>query len=187
MGVNFLVADNQERSNQSLRTFINLDVNRQMIWSASIVVVDPGLNFGLAKSVGDVHSLEISDVALEQGTTVASMGKESGGGLNAESHAEHLPGEILVSRNIDEIELVYSSGIDAVDDAQGVGSGFLAELDGGVEVTTTLKIVEQVALALIQKIVVQSVFFIDWDFSFQHSPADVKTLSIDDNHRPGLD
>src|SRR5712691_5567613 len=114
------------------------------------------------------------------------MGKKLASGLDPQAHAEDLPGEILVSRNLDKVEFVHRPGIDVVDDAKRVRSGFLVELDGGIKVAAALEIVEQVALSLIQKIVIESVFFIHWNFFFQRAPADVKTLRVNDDHRPRL-
>src|SRR5258708_37990324 len=108
-------------------------------------------------------------------------------GLNAKAHTNHLPGEILVSRDIDKFEFVYIAGIDAIDDAKRVGSGFLAEFYGGVEVPTALQIVEQIALTFIQKVVIQSIFLVDWDFSFQRTAANVEALSVNNDDGPGLD
>ena len=100
-------------ADESLRAFLNLDVNRDVVLGAAIVVVDLGLNLGLAESVGNVQGLEVGDVVLEQGSTVASAGDDLAGGLNLKAAQEYLPREILVSRNLDEFELVHRAGIDA--------------------------------------------------------------------------
>ncbi len=158
-----------------------------MVLGAAIVVVDLGLNPGLAESVGNVEGLEVGDVVLEQGSAVASAGEDLAGGLNLEAAHKHLPREILVSRNLDEFELVHRAGIDAVDDANRVRGALLLDLDGGVEVAAALEVVEKVAFALVQQVVVESVFLVDRDLFFQKAAADVKTLSGDDNDRSGFD
>ena len=95
--------------------------------------------------------------------------------------------EILVAGNLDEFELVHGAGIDMVDDANRVRAGFLLDLDGGVEVAAALEIVEEVALAFVQQVVVESVFLVDRNFFFQESAADAKTLGVDDDDRSGFD
>ena len=80
LGVDLLVASDVKCADESLRTFFDLNVNREVVLGAVIVVIDFGLNFGLAESVGNVQGLEIGDVALEQCSAVASEGKELAGG-----------------------------------------------------------------------------------------------------------
>jgi hypothetical protein len=107
--------------------------------------------------------------------------------LDLEAQAKHLPREILVPSYLDEFELMHGAGIDAVDDAKSVRSGFLLNFDGGVKVAAALEIVEEVALALVQEVVVESVLLIDRDFLFQDAAADVKTLGVDDDNGSGFD
>ncbi len=78
-------------------------------------------------------------------------------------------------------------GIYVIGDPSYVGSCFLLKLDGGVEVAAALEIVEKVALSFIEKIVVESIFLIDRDFSFQNGVADVKTLGNDEHNGSGFD
>src|SRR5258708_11087674 len=65
LGVNLPVAHNLKSSNQSLRALFNLNMNRQMIQGAVIVVIDFRLDLRLTKSVGDVQGLQSGNVALE--------------------------------------------------------------------------------------------------------------------------
>ena len=67
------------------------------------------------------------------------------------------------------------------------GAGFLLELDRGVEVAAALEIVEEVALALVQQVVIESIFLVDRNVFFQDAAADVKALGTDDNYGAGLD
>ena len=62
--------------------------------------------------------------------------------------------------------LCKRAGIDAVDDTESVRDGFLLELDRGIEMSAALEIVEQVALALVEQVVVEGVFLVDRDLFF---------------------
>lgn len=115
------------------------------------------------------------------------MGKESAGGLNLQALAEHLPGEILASRDLDQVELVQGAGIDAIGHVDDVGSSFLLDVNRGVEVATALEIIEEVAPALIQQVLVEGIFLVDRNVFFQDAAADVKTLGTDENYGAGLD
>ena len=54
LGVDLLVAHDLKRADEGLRAFVNLNVNRDVVLRAVIVVVDFGLNLDLAESVGNV-------------------------------------------------------------------------------------------------------------------------------------
>src|ERR1700690_1013892 len=80
-------------------------------------------------------------------------------------------------------------GIDVVDNSHllaGWIPGFFYGYVGG-EVATSLKIVEQIAAALIQKIIVQGIFLIDRNVLLEHASADSETLGDDVDDRAGLD
>ncbi len=79
------------------------------------------------------------------------------------------------------------SGIDLVDHPQSLGVVFFLDLNLGVEMAARLQVVEQVALAFVQQIVVDGVFFVDRDFFFQHAAADVVSPGVDHHHRAGID
>src|SRR6202051_2909008 len=157
-----------------------------MVLGAVIIFINLGLNLSLPKSVGDVQGLQRCDVALQQVSTVASTGKHPGR-LNAEPLADNWPQEIFISCDVDKVESMYSPGIDAIDDTKHVGTSFFVKLDVGVEVTAALEIVQQIAPALVQEIIVEGIFFVDWDLSFQHASAHMKTLGVDDDDWSGLD
>ena len=155
-----------ECPDKSLRAFLNLNMNCELVLGAAIVVVDFGLNLGLAKSVGDIEGLQAGNIALEQELRCSVREKtcrrvESAGG------AEHLLGEIFVACDLDEFELVYRTRIDVINHAQAAGAGFLLHLDGGVEVAAALQVIEEVALAFVQQVVIQRVLLVDRNFFFQ--------------------
>jgi hypothetical protein len=65
--------------------------------------------------------------------------------------------------------------------------GLFLHLDRGAKVAATLKIVQEIALALVQEVVVESIFLVDRDFSFQDTVPDVKTLGVEDNDGSRVD
>ena len=67
---------------------------------------------------------------------------------------------------------MHSAGIDAVDHVNRcLGCLLFWICDGGVEMAAALEIVEKVALAFIQQIVVERVLLVDRDFFFQETAA----------------
>ncbi len=82
---------------------------------------------------------------------------------------------------------MQGAGIDSIVDAESVGSGFLLDIDRGVEMAAALEVVEQVAPALVQQVVVEGVFLVDWDLFLHNAVADVKTLGADEDDGAGLD
>ncbi len=54
LNVNFLVSYDVKRSDDSLRGFFDLNVNRDVVLDAVVVVVDLGLNLDIAEPVGNV-------------------------------------------------------------------------------------------------------------------------------------
>ena len=155
----------------------------KVILVVAIVVVDFRLNLGLTESVGHIQGLDAGGVVLEQSFAVMARGKELAGDLNLEALAEHLPGEIFVSRDLDQFEFMHGTRIDTVDDPKAVRTAFLLKIDGGIEVAAALEIVEEVALAFVEQVFVESVFLIDGNLSFQDAAADVKSLGVDHHDR----
>ena len=82
---------------------------------------------------------------------------------------------------------MHSPGIDAIDDTKHVGTSLFVKLDAGVEVAAALEVVQEIAPALVQEVIVKSVLFVDRDLSFQHASADMKTLSVNYDDWSGLD
>lgn len=114
------------------------------------------------------------------------MGKKPAGGLNLEALAENSSGEIFVSFDLDEIELVQGTRIDAVSHMDGVGSSFLLDLHSRVKMAAALEIVEQVAPTFIQQVFIKSILFVDRNVFFQDAAADMKPLGADEDHGSGL-
>lgn len=183
--VNLLISDDVECADESLRAFFDLNVNREMVSGAAIIVVDLGFDLGLAESVGNIQGLKTGDVVLEQGFTVASWRKETAGGLNLQALAEHLPGKIFVPTDLDAFELVHRAGIDTVDHPDAVRTAFLLKIYRGIEMTTSLEVGQKVAFTFVEQVIVECVLLVNRNFPFQHSAADVKTLCVyhDDGSR----
>ena len=74
-----------------------------------------------------------------------------------------------------------------VSNVNRVQAGVLLHVDAGVEVAPALQVVEQIALALIQEIVVESILLIDRYLPFQNAAADAKALRSDEDDRSRLD
>jgi len=182
-GLDLLISGNLECADKSLRSFLDLNVNCQTILVVVIVVVNFGLNFGLAETFGNVQSLKTGDIILEQGFGVAAGRKKLAGRLDLQALPEQLPGEIFVSGDLDEFELMHRARIDAVGNADTIGGGFLLKSDSGVEVAPALQIVQEVPLAFVEEVVVESIFLVDGDFSFKHAAADVKAQGVHHDHR----
>ncbi len=68
-----------------------------------------------------------------------------------------------------------------------VGSGFLLDLDRGVEMAAALQIVKEVALAFIEQVVVEGIFLVDRNFFFHDTAADVESQGVNHDDGAGFD
>ena len=181
-----VVAGDVKIADASLRAFVDEQADREVILGTVKVVVDVGLDFCVAKSVGDIERLKVLDIAFEQSAAIASMG-ERAGGLNLHAGAQNLPGEIFVAGDIDEFEFMQGAGIDAIDHTQSFIDGFLLKAHFGVEQAARLEVIQEVAIAFIEQIVIDGVLFINWDFFLENTAADAIAESVDDHNGAGVD
>ena len=77
--------------------------------------------------------------------------------------------------------------INLVDGPQliGVRAAF-PKIHLGVKIAPGLHVIEQVAAAFIQQIVIERIFFIDRNISFEDATADLETLGLNIHDRTGL-
>ena len=78
-------------------------------------------------------------------------------------------------------------GIDPVDHTQDLTIAFPLDLDLRVEVTAGLQVVEEVAFAFIEQVVVEGILLENRDLLLQHTPADTKALGRNRYHRARID
>src|SRR5712671_3316294 len=153
-----------EITNSPLGSFFDVQVNREMGGHPLIVVVHFSFDLCLAKSVGAVKGLQHRDVIPEQGPAVTPVCQKASGRLHQHARTNVFGAEITgaaYSRKLDQYHLVRGAGVDQINHSQSLGIVFPPDFDFGVEVPPSLEVVEQVALAFVDEVVVQRVFFVN--------------------------
>ena len=116
------------------------------------------------------------------------MRQEASRRLDLHSRADLFLGETLVTCNLYLQELVTLPRIDVIGDPHCIwGSRILLHADLGVEVATALHVIQQIASALVQQVIVQCVFFVDGNILLELGAADLKAFSRDIDFGSGLD
>src|ERR1700683_4964462 len=82
---------------------------------------------------------------------------------------------------------MHGAGNDMVSSMNGVWAALLLDADRSIEVAPALEIVEKIALALVQQVIVKSIFLIDGHMPFQNTMADAESLGGNQDDRSGLD
>src|SRR5690349_21061140 len=127
----------------------------------SLIVIDHlGFNLDLAETVGLIEDLEVSNICIEEKLAETAVGEAPGRGLYLHSFPDQLLIKVFVSADLEFNQLVTRAGIDDVGDAEFILGRLrvLADANFGIEITAGLKIVEQVAPAFVEQVVVESAF-----------------------------
>ena len=152
-------------SHHRLRTLFDLQRDGQVVLLALIVVFHLGRDFHVQKTVGAIRvGDEVANVRVEQRLAVTAMRQKASGGLDLHPRSNLLLAETLVARDRQLQQLVPVAGVDVVGDPHLAGrSRVLLHRDFGVEVAQALHVIEQIAPAFVQQVIVERIFFVDRD------------------------
>src|SRR5207245_11004039 len=121
------------------------------------------------ETVGTIKLFKTSNIIVEQRLAIAAMRKETSCWLNLHAGTERVFRKSFITNHVaadlDFHQLVTRARFNNVRDSQLVaaGIGVLRDSHLGIEVAAALQIVEQIAPALVQQVIVQRILFINWD------------------------
>src|SRR5580692_12641408 len=96
------------------------------------------------------------NVAAEQSLAVLSARLEAAGRMHLHTGKQPVGKEVFISHKLNPYQFVPSAGVDNISDEQCVSRGIrtLLDPDLGIEVAATLKVVQQIAAAFVQQVLV---------------------------------
>ena len=149
-----------------------------------------GRDFHVQKTVGAIRIRdEIADVRVEQRLAVAAMRQKASRLLDLHPRSNQFFAESSCSPTIVNFNSLCRSpaSMSYVTRISPADAGFFCRVTLAVEVAQALHVIEQIAPAFVQQIIVQRIFFIDRNVLLELDAADLETLDCDLDFRSRLD
>ncbi len=183
------VACDMQGPHSGLWTFLDLQRDSQIVLLALIVILHLGGNLGVQKAIGVIWVRDqVADIRVQQGLAVTAVRQKAPGRLDLHAGPNLLFAEGMVAGDGQPHQLVPLARVDVVGHPHFAGRDrVLLHRHFGIEVTQPLHIVEQVAPAFVQQVIVEGIFFVHRDVPLDLAAADLETFDRDFNLGSGLD